>query len=510
MTSGLARAGTNESSCDRGDIGQKLRAAGPWWKQIAETAVEGICVLCPDGVIRFANACLGEMLRCPQQTLEGRSLFDFVFPEDRPDAANRLRCRLEGDRTITEHRMRTVRGEELWVRTAGSQVRSDAGEAIGVLAMMSDVTEQRRREQMLRENEERLRLLIASAREYAVVQTTSEGIVTGWDAGAEQLLGWRADEIIGQPFDLLFTDADRAAGAPDEERRLANASGTSPTDRWMMRRDGTLFWATGALMPVKAIDGLHHGFVQILRDLTDRKRQEDETVRAIQVEHDRLQTTIASTQEELRRLSVALMSAQETERRKIARELHDAAVQDLTVVEMRLTALAREVEPVLVQECTSLREGVASISDRLRSLSHELHSAVLDELGLTVALRSLCDQVQRSSGQPATFAARNVPRAVRPDVVTHVYRIAQEACFNAVRHAGPATIHIHCYSIADALVLTVRDNGSGFDPTGCGRNTGIGLVTMRERARLIDAQLSVTTHPGRGTRVRLIIPVEKL
>lgn len=500
-------------SSDRRSAEQQLRASERWWKQIVETAAEGIWVVDNSGTVLFGNQRLCALLHCTEKDLIGRSIFDFVFEEDLPLARIRFHQRLRGDVEEADVRLRTLRSDELWVRTAASPIRSEAGEVAGLLLMLSDITEQRRREQRLRDSEERLRLLIASAREYAVVQMDADRTIVGWDAGAERLLGWHADHIVGQLLDVLFTPEDRAAGVPAAECRRAVETGAAGDDRWMVRNDGSRFWATGAVMPVLDAAGAHRGFVKIMRDFTERKRQEEEIVRAVQVERSRLEFTIASTQSELRRLSIALISAQENERRRIARELHDDVVQQLALVEMQISEIGQRSAPLprdITQDLRLVREEIATLSDRLRSLSHGLHSAVLEQLGLAVALRSLCDQIQKASGRRVLLATRNVPRSLPPEVATNLFRIAQEACQNAVRHAGPAAIAIMLYATDTDLILTIKDNGLGFDPNQVREHSGLGLITIRERSGIISARFDLRSSRGRGTKLRVSVPLEDL
>ena len=152
-----------------------------------------------------------------------------------------------------------------------------------------------------RASESRLRLLVASARDYAVIEMDPDRRIVGWDAGAEQVFGWTADEIVGSSADVLFTQEDRERKVPQEESTIALETGSAANDRWHLKRDGARFWATGALMPVLDSNGGHRGFVKIMRDFTERKLREDESRRATESERNRLEFTIATTRSELQR-----------------------------------------------------------------------------------------------------------------------------------------------------------------------------------------------------------------
>ncbi|MFI4881372.1 MAG: PAS domain S-box protein, partial [Phycisphaerales bacterium JB064] len=163
---------------------------------------------------------------------------------------------------------------------------------VGVL--FRDIAEQRRAEEALRISEQRYRLLVESAREYAMLMLDPEGVVVSWSVGAERLFGYTAKEMIGQPADVLYTEDDRAAGAARRKRERAISEGLAATDQWYRRKDGSLFWANGVLRPLE--DGHPRGFVKILRDQTKQKAHEEQ-LRTVMAElNHRVKNTLAVVQ----------------------------------------------------------------------------------------------------------------------------------------------------------------------------------------------------------------------
>lgn len=196
------------------------------------------------------------------------------------------------------------------------------------------------------------------------------------------------------------------------------------------------------------------------------------------------------------------LAAQEQERHRIAQELHDEVGQQLTVVLLGLKRIETETTPELATEVALLRESVREGLDDVRRVARQLRPGVLDDLGLTSALASLTNDFAGRS--PATVRRQVAPGlpALGPDAELVVYRVAQEALTNAARHAGATAVVLSLTRVGDRVVLEVADNGRGFD-AGL---EGAGLSGMRERARLVDADLRITSDRG-ATLVRLAVPV---
>jgi two-component system CheB/CheR fusion protein len=162
-------------------------------------------------------------------------------------------------------------GTRLGLAMSASPVRNSAGVVVGAVAAFWDITARQRSQAALRESEERFRLLVESAHDYAIFMLDPQGNVLSWNSGAERLTGHREQEIIGQSGAALFTTEDRAAGLPEREIRLAAESGRALDERWHLRKDGTRFWASGVMTPARDAQGKLRGFVKIMRDQTERR-----------------------------------------------------------------------------------------------------------------------------------------------------------------------------------------------------------------------------------------------
>jgi Signal transduction histidine kinase len=218
---------------------------------------------------------------------------------------------------------------------------------------------------------------------------------------------------------------------------------------------------------------------------------------------------LAADRARMRTLATEVIAAGDRERAAIARELHDSTAQHVAALLLQLATTARDVEDEdLADRLREARDTAEGILDELRALSHTVHPAVLDDLGLEAALRKLARDA--SSGTGIGFDVSVEPSSMRVprEVEAVLFRVAQEAVRNATRHASPQNVRITLHRQPGAVSLEVRDDGRGFDLPHTERvRPGMGLVSMRERLELVDGMLSVETAPGDGTAIRATIPL---
>jgi signal transduction histidine kinase len=221
---------------------------------------------------------------------------------------------------------------------------------------------------------------------------------------------------------------------------------------------------------------------------------------------------LLKSREQLQTLSRRLIGAQETERQRIARELHDDIGQALSAVKMNLQSIRRIVGSSAIapqiQECI---ESVDQALRRVRDLSVTLRPSLLDDLGLVPALRWFLDRQAQRGGFQCRFDADDSIEPP-PEVQTACFRIAQEALSNVVRHAGAHKVEVELHEADGVIALMVRDDGRGFDVKiavqRIGADASLGLMGMRERARLLGGRVTVDSAPRKGTTVRARIPID--
>lgn len=203
------------------------------------------------------------------------------------------------------------------------------------------------------------------------------------------------------------------------------------------------------------------------------------------------------------RSSARALAAQEAERHRIAQELHDEVGQSLTVVLLMLKRLEADVPDDVRGDLGEVRETAREGLDDIRRVARRLRPGVLDDLGLQAALSALCTDVGNSTGIPVRrTVGRGLPQ-LPAETELVIYRVAQEALTNIIRHAHAETVTVSLTKVGDHIVLVIRDDGVGFAEL----HPGAGVSGMRERAMLVDAELDLESSPGRGTTVRLVVPL---
>jgi signal transduction histidine kinase len=205
-----------------------------------------------------------------------------------------------------------------------------------------------------------------------------------------------------------------------------------------------------------------------------------------------------------------LISAHEQERIRLSRELHDDVAQRVAFLSVEMTELRYRLAglPVeLLERLARLSVETAEIGSELHRIAHALHPANLERLGLEAALRSFCTNLAESKRITIHMGIHDLPKAFSTDVALCLYRIAQEALYNVVKHSRATHATVSLTTDNGDLVLTVSDNGIGFDPVSVREKGTLGLVSLQERARLVRANLHVTSKLGEGTAVHVKLPL---
>ncbi|MBW2096825.1 MAG: PAS domain-containing protein, partial [Deltaproteobacteria bacterium] len=248
------------------------------------------------------------------------------------------------------------------------------------------------------------------------------------------------------------------------------------------------------------------------RDITERKRAEEELTRAREALKQysmKLEKQVKKRTEEIRRLSGRIMQNQENERAAIARELHDELGQVLTALRMDAVWLGNylaEKDSIAEDRALTMRELIDKTIDDVRGLAIRLRPGVLDDLGLVEALEWYTDEFEKRTNVTCRFKDSPSLPPLPDYLATAAYRIAQEALTNVARHASATHVEVRLGMEKDFLLLTVRDDGRGFDVHGRAAREGLGLAGMKERAELLDGALEIQSTPGKGTELRFRAP----
>jgi len=379
-------------------------------------------------------------------------------------------------------------------------LHDDAGRVRGYFKIGQDVTHRRSMEQSLQENEARYRALVENVAEHAIFLIDAEGHVTEWPAAAARLIGYSAEEISGKPLATFYAGAANAG--TEAARMLAEASAHGRSERalWRSRKGGERYFANDIVTAIRDSDGQLTGFTVITRDLTARRQAEEADARLRE----------AAERDSLRR---ELLAAEESERRRFARELHDEAGQHLTALGLGLQSLSDVVPPgsEIDRRAARLREVVATLARELHGLAQRLRPKVLDDFGVVPALTTYVEEWARNASIPVDMHIRlDGPRLI-PAIETAVYRIIQEALTNVARHSAASRASVIVERRGDSVVAIIEDNGRGFDTAAPPRSlhrTPLGLRGIIERANLLGGMAEIESSPhGGGTTLFVRIPL---
>jgi len=247
-----------------------------------------------------------------------------------------------------------------------------------------------------------------------------------------------------------------------------------------------------------------------LERVTGTLRAEISERTRIQNALEQSEAVLLQSQAQLRSLAANLITAHEEERRRISRELHDAMNQKLAMLEIDAESLEKKLPAGAEQVrkgLRTLRARVGEVSNETRRLAYQLHPSMLDDLGLEVALRSHIAALSKREGTQIDFVADTLPEKLSRDVSLSLYRIAQEAIHNVIKHARTTQATVSLHVGKQGIQLTILDHGAGFDPQAVRSKRGLGLVSIEERVRLINGYLSIQSKPGQGTKIEVTVPL---
>jgi PAS domain S-box-containing protein len=339
-------------------------------------------------------------------------------------------------------------------------------------------------------SESRYQSLVEGVKDYAIIMLTPDGRVDTWNAGAERIKGYRAEEIIGRHFSCFYSREDIENDKPKVQLNQAIQNGRVENEGWRVRKDGSRFWADIVITSLWDKTGHLRGFTKIVRDATERRQAE----------------------ENLRDLSGRLLHAQDEERRRIARELHDSAGQLVAALAMNMGSLEREANKIgsdaeaLVKQSAAL---VQDLSREVRTISHLLHPPLLDEVGLVPALRSYVEGFSERSKIKVEFEIGQDFGRLPLDTETAIFRIVQESLTNIHRHSESLVASIRISRGEDYVSVEVEDHGKGILPEKQSpHEAGVGIRGMRERVRQLGGAFEIRSSSG-GTLVLARFPAEK-
>ena len=371
-----------------------------------------------------------------------------------------------------------------------------------IVALVVLLRRSTRAERALRESEARFRLVAERAP------------VMIWTARPDTTLDYlnhTCVEFTGRTLEQLSNDGWLDSVHPEDLDRCLHTYGPAFEARrpflmeYRVRHaDGAYRWLLASGVPKYDPDGSFAGYIGCDVDITERRNAED------RIRESR--AALEQSRRETQHLAGRLIEAQDAERARIARDLHDDVSQQLAGVSIAFSALKQRlveycVSEGLQQELVALQQQTLTLARNVRQLSHDLHPTVLRHLGLEKALASYCGELERSHGVVMRCGTEGDFASIGPEAGLCLYRIAQEALRNVVAHAGASRADVRLCRRDDDAEITITDDGRGFDMNDPERCTGLGLVSITERAKITGGTISIETGLNCGTRVRATIPV---
>ena len=410
-----------------------------------------------------------------------------IYPEDRELVWKAVAdARQNRKPFIAEFRVLHLDGTVRWVTERGQFYYGGNGDAVRMLGMAVDITERKQAEQVLREGEERFR----------VVANTAPVMI--WMSGTDKLCTYVNQswlEFTGRPLQAELGKGWVESVHPEDVRRCMHTY-TQAFDRResfhmeyrLRRHDGEYRWLSDIGVPRFNPDHSFAGYIGSATDVTERKLAE----------------------ESLADVGRKLIEAHEEERTWIARELHDDINQKMALLAIELDRWNQQLPPSAVELHDHIQHASQRLSDiaaDIQALSHRLHSSKLEYLGLVAAVKSFCQELSEQQKVEIDFSHTAIPRSLPKEISLCLFRVLQETLRNAVKHSGVRHFKVELCGTEGEIQLTVSDLGVGFDPQDAIHRHGLGLISIRERMQLVSGEISVKSHPGSGTTIHARVPI---
>ena len=453
---------------------------------LVESSDDAIIGMTFDGVITDWNKGAEQVFSYPAVEVIGKPI-SLLAPPDFSDDFRKIMARLRRGETVKNYETLRQRkdGVCIHVSLTVSPVRDLDGRIVGLSAIAHDISERKRQEAVLRESEERFRLMADTAPTLIWMSGTDK-LCTFFNQGWLNFTGRSAQEQLGEgwtsgvhPDDLerclnVYTKAFDARADFEMEYRL-------------QRFDGEYRWFVDYGVPRFGSNGTFCGYIGSCVDITERKLAEVS----------------------LRELSGRLIHAQEEERSRIARELHDDISQRMALLSISFEQFEQGMSDLSTearQQLHHMSQIASEVSSDLHNISHQLHPVKLDNLGLVAAVRDYCREVSRKQDLRIEFVHHDVGAQIPKDVSLCLFRIVQEALRNVVKHSGAWEAKVELSGDGNGIDLCISDPGAGFNPKSAQAKGGLGLISMRERLRLIGGHLTLESEPSHGTRILVRVP----
>lgn len=399
--------------------------------------------------------------------------------------------------SVSEYRILDKNGRQRWVKGNAIPVKDLHGKVTGYIGIILDVTESKETEEKIISSEESKRLILNSALD-AVVMIDAASNITFWNPQAENIFGFKAEEVIGK--NLVETIIPPGyAEAHNEGMHQYNETGRGHIlnrliEITALNRSGVLFPVEMSILPV--VLEKERSFCAFIRDITERKEAE---------------ISLKESSEQLRELSRHLQEVREEERLQIARDIHDELGQQLTGLKMDISWLKKKIQQDDTVVLNKFNDAISLVDETVKSIRRitaELRPSIIDDLGLNAAIEWHINEFkERMDDIEITYENSFDDTEIAPSISIGLYRILQESLTNIAKHANATGIHVKIEKVKDAVKLCVKDNGTGFNTQEKKDELTFGHLGMKERASKMKGKCSIKSKPGAGTTIEVTIPL---
>jgi len=487
----FARSSVEERTWEARSLEKRYRA-------VVEQAAEGILIVdVSTKRVLDGNTAYQSLLGYSPEEMSYLTLYD-LLPYSREDMDKYVGGVLDQNRYVSgEWRHRRKDGSLVDVEVSANMILDGGREAICMV--VRDITERKRTEEVHRYHA----YLLENVND-AILATDEQMLLTAWNKAAEKMYGWRADEVLGnhiwQVVPLEITEDQRE----DALRELAE-TGRFRIEVITYGKDGTPVYVEGVTVALRGEEGEITGYVNIRRDITERKRTENEL--------HLLNQELAERGRELHRMVRRIVAVQEEERRRVAYEVHDGFTQTAAAAYRRLQTFAEHRRPESEEDREALEDAIALVRrtvEEARFVIANLRPTTLDDFGLATAIRMQIEELQ-TEGFEASYEETLGEERLPSTLEVNLFRLAQEALSNVRKHAETDRLRVAIGRHEEVVRLEVRDWGRGFRTSdvrgGAGPGETVGLSSMRDRVVLLSGSLQIRSEPGIGTSVVAEIPL---
>ncbi|MBF0527792.1 MAG: PAS domain S-box protein [Deltaproteobacteria bacterium] len=483
----------------------KLDASRARYFDLYDMAPVGYLTVDEKGMILEANLTAANLLGVKRSDIKAQSLTRFIFPEDQDVYYLRRKLLFETEKPqMLEIRALRRDGSHFWARLETTVAQDDENGRPVCRVVISDITEHKGAEQeALRKSHEMLRLVMDNVPQYIFWKDRNSKFL-GCNRRFAQLCELPDSETIAGKTEMevygpnFIKEAYFFGGSKSQV--LESAQPEYHLAESFTKPNGQLIWVDTNKLPLLDADGRVIGLLVSSEDITERKKAEEHL--------ELLNKKWASEAVKRRTLSKKLVHLLESDRLELARELHDNLGQKLTALKMDLERTIGQIDcgkPNFKERLKGLIVQIEGVMGDINRMARGLRPLALDNLGLIPSIQALLSTVENISDLKIYFSHKRIPKHFEPDKELALYRVAQEALNNVLKHALAATVHVNLFARSGHISLTIEDDGRGFDPQAAHKavrgKTSLGLLLMEERITQLGGHFTIETSPNKGTIV---------